>query len=178
MEYGEFLGDELRVDIAADDGDVIQAGDMRFTVLYLPGHTRCSVGYYCEQHRLLLSSETIGVYDGKELIVPSYLVSYSDSINSINRVCELQIDKLLSPHLGILDEQQTRFFLQNCRSSNEKAAMFIKGLLEQGITDDEIIARFKEIYWQGYIRDIYPEDAVNLNTSIMIGLIRKELIQP
>lgn len=176
VEYGEFLGDELRVDIAADDGDVIQAGDMRFKVLHLPGHTRCSVGFYCEELGLLLSSETIGVYDGDKLIVPSFLVSYKDTLTSIDKVLELKINKLLSPHLGILDEEQTRYFLQNCLESNRSSAQLISSLLEQGLKDDEIIARFKEVYWKGYIRDIYPEDAVDLNTSIMIKLIRTELL--
>lgn len=176
VEYGEFLGDELRVDIAADDGDVIQAGDMRFKVLHLPGHTRCSVGFYCEELGLLLSSETIGVYDGDKLIVPSFLVSYKDTLTSIDKVLELKINKLLSPHLGILNEEQTRFFLQNCLESNRSSAQLISSLLEQGLQDNEIIARFKEVYWKGYIRDIYPEDAVDLNTSIMIKLIRTELL--
>lgn len=176
VEYGEFLGDELRVDIAANDGDMIETGDMRFRVLYLPGHTRCSIGFYCEEMELLLSSETIGVYDGDQLIVPSYLVSYKDSLESIDKVLKLRISKLLSPHLGILNEEQTRYFLENCRESNKKAAAFLRSRLESGIPDEEIIAQFKEIYWRGYIRDIYPEDAVDLNTSIMIGLIRKELL--
>ena len=176
VEYGEFLGNELRVDIAADDGDIIQAGDMQFRVVYLPGHTRCSVGYYCEQHALLLSSETIGVYDGGKLIVPSFLVSYKDSLSSIDKVLGLKINKLLSPHLGILSEEQTKYFLSNCRSSAETSAEFILHRLRQGISDEQIIADFKEKYWLGYIRDIYPEDAVDLNTSIMTGLIRKELM--
>ena len=175
-EYGEFLGDELRVDIAAEDGDVIQAGDMQFKVLYLPGHTRCSVGFYCEQHALLLSSETIGVYDGGQLIVPSFLVSYADALASIDRVLELEIKQLLSPHLGILNEKQTEFFLDNCKSSAEASAEFILSRLKCGMSDEQLIAEFKQHYWLGYIRDIYPEDAVDLNTSIMIGLIRRELL--
>ncbi len=177
IEYREFLGDELRVDIAAEDGDEIQAGDMHFKVLHLPGHTRCSVGFYCEERGLLLSSETIGVYDGGKLIVPSFLVSYKDTLTSIDKVLALKINKLLSPHLGILDEEQTRYFLQNCLESNRSSAQLISSLLEQGLQDDEIIARFKEIYWKGYIRDIYPEDAVDLNTSIMIKLMRTELLE-
>ena len=40
------LADNLRVDIPASDGDVIKAGDMEFEVINLPGHTKCSVGFY------------------------------------------------------------------------------------------------------------------------------------
>ena len=44
-DYEDII-DELKVDIAVDDGDVIKAGDMEFIALNLPGHTKCSVGYY------------------------------------------------------------------------------------------------------------------------------------
>lgn len=173
----EFLGDELRVDIAADDGDIIKTRSMSFEVMNLPGHTRCSVGYYCKEQELFLSTETLGVYDGKNVIVPSYLVSYTSAIESIMRVSGLKISKLLAPHYGILDEKQTRFFLENMKSASEKAAEDIKMRLMQNCGDDEIIRAFKDKYWHGYIKEIYPEDAVNLNTSIMIGLVRRELIE-
>ena len=48
----ENLADELRVDIAVSDGDEISAGDMTFRVLNLPGHTKCSVGYYLAAEQL------------------------------------------------------------------------------------------------------------------------------
>ena len=170
----EFLGVELRVDIAAKDGDIIDTGSMSFKVLDLPGHTKCSVGFYCEERSLMLSSETIGVYDGGEIIVPSYLVGYQMSLDSIDKVTALKIDRLLSPHLGILDEKQTEYFLSHTKSANEAAAQFFIDRIRSGMSDEMIIEEFKAKYRQGYIRDIYPEDAINLNTSIMIGLIRKE----
>ncbi|MBE6901006.1 MAG: MBL fold metallo-hydrolase [Ruminococcaceae bacterium] len=175
VEYGEFLGNELRVDITADDGDIIEAGDMCFRVLYLPGHTRCSIGYYCEEHALMLSSETIGVYDGEKLIVPSFLVSYNDSLRSIDKVLSLKIENLLAPHLGLLSKEQTMFFLSSCKQSAKSAAGSIADMIKSGTNDNDIIREFKNTYWRGYIKDIYPEDAIDLNTSIMITLIRKEL---
>ena len=172
----EFLGDELRVDIPVNDGDVIDVGDMSYEVLYLPGHTRCCVGYYCKEKGLLLSNETLGVYDGGKTIVPSYLVSYADSIASIERVEKLDIRYILAPHYGILSKEQSEFFISNMKKASEKVARDILHSLENGRSDQEIIADFKAEYWHGYIKEIYPEDAVNLNTSIMIKLIRKELL--
>ena len=172
----EFLGDELRVDIPVNDGDVIDVGDMSYEVLYLPGHTRCCVGYYCKEKGLLLSNETLGVYDGGKTIVPSYLVSYADSIASIERVEKLDIRYILAPHYGILSKEQSEFFISNMKKASEKVARDILHSLENGRSDEEIIADFKAEYWRGYIKEIYPEDAVNLNTLIMIKLIRKELL--
>ncbi len=172
----EFLGDELRVDIPVDDGDIIQAGDISFEVIYLPGHTRCCVGYFCKEKGLFLSNETLGVYDGEETIVPSYLVSYADSIASVEKVEKLDIRHILAPHYGILSQEQTRYFLDNMKSASENTALDILSSLKNGRSTDEIISEFKDKFWHGYIKEIYPEDAVNLNTSIMIELIRKELM--
>lgn len=171
-----FLGDKLRVDIPVNDGDIIEAGDMRFEVIDLPGHTKCSVGYYCREQGLLLSSETLGVYDGGEIIVPSYLVGYELSLRSIERIERLEIKNLLSPHLGILTEQQTEYFLGNMKSAAEQAAGLIAESIRSGRSDEDIMAEFKQRYLKGYIADIYPEDAADLNTSIMIGLIKREVL--
>ncbi len=176
IEDYPFLGDKLRVDIPCDDGDVVNAGALSFRIINLPGHTKCSVGFYCEAERLLLSSETIGVYDGGTNIVPSYLVGYQMSLDSIDRVLELEIDKLLAPHFGILNSEQTEYFLKNAKPASVEAAEFILSKLKSGCSDSEIIECFKEKYRWGYVQKIYPIDAMTLNTSIMINLIRKELL--
>lgn len=171
----EFLGDELRVDITVEDGDTVRAGDMEFKVLFLPGHTRCCVGYYCEKEGLLLSNETLGVYDGKTTIMPLCLVSYADSIASIERVEKLPINSIVAPHWGLLDEAQTAYFLRNMKSATVETAAKILDSIKRGRSDEEIVAEYKQTYWRGYIREIYPEDAINLNTSLFIRLIRSEL---
>ena len=172
-EY-DFLGDEIKVDIAVVDGDVIHAGDMDFQIIAIPGHTRCSIGFYCKAKKLLLSAETLGVYDGNETIVPSYLVSYADTIASIEKIKQLDISTILAPHYGILNQSQSAFFLGNMKNAAEKTAQDIVCWLNKGHDDKEIIELFKEQFWHGYIKEIYPEDAANLNTSIMIHLIRQQ----
>ena len=72
--------------------------------------------------------------------------------------------------------KSVEFFISNMKKASEKVARDILHSLENGRSDEEIIADFKAEYWHGYIKEIYPEDAVNLNTSIMIKLIRKELL--
>jgi len=172
----ECLVDELKVDMMVDDGDIIKAGDLEFQVLNLPGHTKCSVGYYCSELRFLLSTETLGVYDGNKVIVPSYLVSYNWCIESMDRVSGLEIDTMISPHYGLLSREQTRFFLSGMRGACVDVAMWMRDLIVAGRSDDEIIQAFKDRFWHDTIRIMYPVDAINLNTSIMINLIKKELI--
>ncbi len=172
----EFLGDELKVDIAVNDGDIIHAGDMEFRVISLPGHTRCCVGFYCEKEGLLLSNETLGVYDGDKTILPAFLVSFADTISSIEKIEKLDIKCILAPHFGLLDKTQTEYFLKNMKSSAQNIADDILGSIRAGCSDKETVARFKNKYWHGNIKEAYPEDAINLNTSIMVRLLRSELL--
>lgn len=170
----EDLIDELTVDISVNDGDIIKAGDMEFVALNLPGHTKCSVGYYCPELRLLLGCETIGVFNGKDDVVPSYLVGYNMTIDSIERVEKLDIDNILIPHYGLLDKEQTKFYLSKAKESAVTTANDVSDLLKNGKSKQDIMQYFKNKFYYGYISEIYPIDAMELNTGIMIDLIKKE----
>ena len=173
-EY-EDLVDELKVDIAVSDGDVIKAGDMEFVVINLPGHTKCSVGYYCQNRKLLLSCETIGVYNGKDEVVPSYLVGYEMTIASIERAQKLDVESILVPHYGLLGGEQAKFYLKRAKESAACLAESITTMLKQGKSNVDIIEFFKDKFYHGYIKEIYPIDAMELNTGITIDLISREL---
>lgn len=175
-EY-EFLGDELRVDITVEDGDVIRAGDLTFEAIFLPGHTKCSIAYYCRERKLLLSVETLGVYLGEGKIMPCYLVSYLDALRSMDRVQTMDIQHIVTPHYGLLSEAETAFFLRNMRKAAEDSARFYMEHLRSGDSPETIIEIFKREHWNGYLREIYPKDALELNTSIMIECIKRELMQ-
>ena len=173
VEEYEDLIDELKVDIPACDGDMIKAGDMEFVVLNLPGHTRCSVGYYCPKEKLLLSCETIGVFSGED-VVPSYLVGYEMTIASIERVEKLDIDHILIPHYGLLDKELTKFYLQEAKKSAVITAQEITDMLRAKKPKEEIMEFFKNKFYHGYTQTIYPIDAMELNTGITIDLLKNE----
>jgi len=171
-EYEDLI-DELKVDIPVRDFDVIKAGDMEFVVLNLPGHTKCSVGYYFPKEKLLLSCETIGVFSGKD-VVPSYLVGYKMTIDSIERVEKLDIDNILIPHYGLLNKDETKFYLAEAKKSAVATASEITGMLRAKKSKEEIMEFFKNKFYHGYTKTIYPIDAMELNTGITIDLLKKE----
>ena len=174
-EYEDLI-DNLRVDIPVCDGDEITAGDMTFTAVNLPGHTRCSIGFYLKEKKLLLASETLGVFDGDSEVVPSFLVGYQMSIDSIKKAQALDIENVLVPHLGYLDKEQTAFYLDRALESTVIIAEEIADLLKVGGTKEEALGLFKEKFYHGRVREMYPVDAMELNTNIMIGVIEKELL--
>ena len=174
-EYEDLI-DNLRVDIPVCDGDKIAAGDMVFTAVNLPGHTRCSVGFYLESEKLLLSCESLGVFDGENKVVPSFLVGHQMSIDSIKKAQTLDIDNVLVPHCGYLDKEQTAFYLEEAYRSTVSTAEKIADLLKAGGTKEDALQLFKDEYYRGNVKEMYPVDAMELNTGIMIGVIAKECL--
>ena len=173
----EDLIDDLKVDITVKDGDIINTGSMSFVAISLPGHTKCSVGYYCPERKLLLSCETIGVYNGQDDVVPSYLVGYKMTLDSISKVEKLDTESILVPHFGLIEGEKTKFYLKKARESAQTTACEIVQMLKCGKSKEQICEYFKNKFYKGYIKEIYPIAAMKLNTGIMIDLLESELLE-
>jgi len=172
-EYEDLI-DALSVDTAVNDNDLINAGDLEFRVISLPGHTKCSVGFYCQRKKLLLGCETLGVFNGKNDIVPSYLVGYVMTMDSIRKAQALDIENIVVPHYGLLTGSTARLYLQKSYETTKKTTEEFVALMKDGKTNADILQVFKDKFYHGEIIDAYPIDAMTLNVGIMTELIRKE----
>ena len=167
-----FLGDELRVDIAVEDGDVVQAGDLRFEILSLPGHTKCCIGFYLAEQKLFLSCESLCVYVGNEQLRPAVLVGFDLCLQSIEKVSKLDIEAVVAPHYGLLTAQESRFYLENGAKAVLDMQSFILRQIQAGLTNEEIAGNIAKTRSE-FAQSLYPKDAAALNTNIMINLLRK-----
>ena len=171
-EYEDLI-DTLAVDISVEDGDRITVGNMVFTAVSLPGHTRCSVGIDLAENQLLLGTETLGLYGGEGIVMPSYLVGYETALASIDRALSMEIDTLLLPHYGVLRGDTVKSFLLESRRSAVSTAEGIAEILQNGGSEQDAFQYFKDKFYHGYVKDTYPIDAMELNTGIMVNMIRK-----
>lgn len=174
-EYEDLI-DDLTVHIPVKDGDKIYAGDMCFTAINLPGHTKCSVGYYLESEKLLLSSESLGVYVGEGRVLPSYLVGYRMALDSIKRVKLLGVERILIPHYGVLEKDETELYLNEALKSAVETAEEIAEILKSQGAKEEAVKHFVNKFYTDKVKEIYPYDAMMLNTSITVDLIERELL--
>lgn len=172
----EDLTDELHVDLAVRDGDEIACGDMKFRVISLPGHTKCSIGFYLEEERLLLSSETLGVYFGRGTYIPIYLVGYQMTLDSFAKAEKLDIDHLLIPHYGVIGRQEAQDFLAGSKAAAIRTAKKVREILAGGGSKEDAYAYLREMFYTERIRPAYPIDAFDVNTRAMIALIERELM--
>ena len=172
----EDLIDELKVDVTVNDGDEIKCGDMTFSVIALPGHTKDSIAFYLQEKKLLLGSETLGGYFGNDTYLPFFLVGYQMSLDAFEKVKKMDIDYMLLPHYGVVDKAETQRFLKNAEWTFRDTAEKIVTLYEAGKTEEDALAYYKERFYKDNVIPTYPVNAFLLNTSIMIALIKKELV--
>ncbi len=177
MATAEDLVDNLRVDIPLNDGDTVTCGEYTFTCIALPGHTRCCVGFYCKEEGLLVGCETMGVYiRGLGCSVPSCLVGYQMSLDSIEKVRQLSPEHILAPHCGLLSPEESHRYQEVASSCLKSTAGAIADILRKGGTREDGIRYFVEKFYKDDVKGKYPIDAMLLNTGIMVDLIQKELM--
>ena len=165
----------LHVDFALSDGENVPGTDFR--VIALPGHTRCSVGFYDENSGLLLSSETLGVFYGEDGYIPAFLVGYEMTLASFARARELDITAMLLPHRGLITGAAVTTFLSESERVTRETAAWILDRIHAGMTDEEILSAYTARVYVPALHQAYPPDAFRLNSSIMIGVVRRELGQ-
>jgi len=176
ISAGNHSSEGLRVDILVKDNDVISCGSMEVTVIALPGHTKCSVGYYLKDCKLLLGTETLGVYFGGSTYLPSFLVGYQLALDSFQRVRTLDLEQMLLPHYGVVEKKEMETYLTCSEAATVETAKTIRALLEQNYTQQEILEYLQKKDYQSNVAPIYPLDAFRLNTGIMIERVQKELM--
>lgn len=166
--------DELKADITVNDGDTVSCGDMHFTVVALPGHTKCSVGYYLAENKMLLSTETLGVFFPEDTYLPSFLVGYQMTMDAFQKVKKLQIERALLPHYGVVEKDRVQVYLANGEKVTREAKETIAQMLLEGKSQSEILAFLTERDYKVNVARTYPYDAYCLNTKIMIAQVEKE----
>ena len=111
------------------------------------------------------------------LIILSFLVfTFSATIKAESKATPVYDDTKTS-YWQEGTKEETKTYLQNCTINAEETANGIVEILKNGGSDEEAINFFMNRYYKGYAKEIYPIDAITLNTTIMVNLIKKELLQ-
>jgi len=104
------------------------------------------------------------------------MMSYENTLKSLEKAKNLEIDGILVPHYGLVKNETAKFYLEKGEERAIFTANSIKKMFQSGKSKEEIFQWFKDEFYKDYIVEIYPIDAMKLNTSIMIDLIQKEVM--
>jgi glyoxylase-like metal-dependent hydrolase (beta-lactamase superfamily II) len=172
-DCGEAM-DAVDVDICVGDGDIIDLGDVTLQALESPGHTKCCITFYMPEKKLLLASETSGCIARPGLVSPAYLVGYEISLNHIRRLMDMEIDKILVPHHGVITGEACGNYLRDALRAMTELKDMILSENKRGKSLEEITERFDKEFNSDRLRLMQPPKAFYLNASYMIPMIIRE----
>lgn len=167
--------DKLHVDVDVSEGDVIQAGNMKIRVIETPGHTNCSISLYFENEDLLVAAETIGVPLDFPNVVPTFIVSYEDTVKSIEKVKALNPESILLPHSKKISGDDVAVYFNNAFDIATEVHDTVINLYNEGLDVDAIVAKLKAKYFVGNFREYQPEEAFDANWIPMTRRIIQKL---
>jgi hypothetical protein len=120
----------------------------------------------------------MGVYAGKDLVAPCYLVGYEMTINYVKRLQNsMEIDKMLIPHFGVIKGTACMDFLANALASSELLRNIIIEDYLQKKTIEEIIENYKNIFYTNELQKIQPLRAFYINANYLVPMIIREVLR-
>ena len=166
--------DRLHVDKVVKDGEVIDVCGLKLETMAFPGHTKCSIGFYCRESKTLFSSETLGVYNGTAA-APILLTGFKQGEQSLKKAAALGAEHIVLPHWGMLDgTEECRKYFENALYEFEWTKNHVIDWHNSGMSDHDIIEELRKRYHIGHMGAVYPMKAFYLNTGYMVPLIIKE----
>lgn len=188
------------VDHVLQAGDVIALGGAQMKVYATPGHTQCSLTFVLESTEniaaaessaptcpgvwsapftaadgngtasVLFASETCGYTDTHGRLIPSYLVSFEDTLRSIDLCASLHCPVVISPHYGFVMGEDAKTYWERCKNAALASKNFLLQLWDQGLSEVEILQRY-ESFIDGCKVSGQPKSAYILNTKSTLQLL-------
>jgi glyoxylase-like metal-dependent hydrolase (beta-lactamase superfamily II) len=156
MVFGPELADRLgeAVDVPGErirqvsDGDSLDLGDKRLTVLYTPGHSGDHVSYFEEATGTLFPGDTACLHYprlGHALIPAGSPPIYrtDNVIDELQRLATLDVKHLLTPHFGGVDSASPADFLASNVDSVKTSRSRIEEMFTQGLEFPQVVEKLR-----------------------------------
>jgi len=140
----------FEIDVALEQGDEIDLGELTCTVYETPGHTRDSLAFYFPEIQALFPGDATGVLrtgPGTPLQV-EFVASYQDYVDSLSLMISLQPGCVCLPHNWVLTHEDATEFLAYSLAETSRYRAFIERCLEETRGDVEsAIERLVQIHF-------------------------------
>ena len=172
-EYDEAL---LFVDEAIGEGDEIDLGSRRLQVYETPGHTMCSLSLFEPEDKILLLSESTGVYVDPSWIDVSILTGYRQTLDSIEKCRALGAGALYVSHYGKISDLSPEAYFTLAKNSADAFKDLVLGRWAKGCCDDEVMEACRTEIWKTKVQghEDQPVAAFDANTKAFLNVLRKE----
>ncbi|MDD4200282.1 MAG: MBL fold metallo-hydrolase [Eubacteriales bacterium] len=165
----------LNIDLVLHDGDFISLGEETVTAFETKGHTDCSLSYFLEPVKLLFTSESTGILEGKDYIHTPVLKSFSDAFASLEKCRGLDAEYLCLPHFGMLPKDYVDTFFNKFEIECYSKLNFVNELLKENLSEDEMFEIYTENYWTPAKLEEQPYEAFAINSRHILNALLREL---
>ncbi|HHW42143.1 MAG TPA: MBL fold metallo-hydrolase [Syntrophomonadaceae bacterium] len=171
--FKEYNDEMMKIDTVISDGDIVDLGGLSIQVLETPGHTRCTLSFLVN-NEVLFASESTGVMSQSGKVYPAFLISYSKSIDSINKCREINPKFIISPHFGLVNKIDALQYWEKCILAARESRDFILHLFNLGYGEERILLEYENAFQDEEFRMEQPLNAFRLNTRYMIKAVLNE----
>ena len=140
--------EDYKVDMEVTEGSKIDLGDVCFTVLETPGHTKCSVSYYDEMNHILFASESTGIACTADpfSVEPTYVSSYVQSMASIQKLKKIPVEMIIQSHRIMGKMVDTKSYFDRAETFAFLSKEFILSMYKNGLAQDQILKIYADVF--------------------------------
>jgi glyoxylase-like metal-dependent hydrolase (beta-lactamase superfamily II) len=159
---------------ALSDGERLPLDEGRsLLAVAAPGHTRCSQAYLLEPEGILFPGDAVGVMERDGEVRPLFLSSYSDYLESLQKLSRLSVNAIAFCHNRIIrgPKAVAAFFEKTLKATQTWYETIRSGLLEG--KDENVIA--EEILETAFFKTTIqgPREAFVINIIAMTRAVEK-----
>jgi len=166
--------DEFHADVIVKEADTISLGGLSVKTFETPGHTRDSLSFFIPELELLVVSETAGFMTPDGTVYPTYLTSFNDTINSIEKLKKIPYKYLSFPHSGVAAEKDANGFFDKARKAVIDCRDFILDMNEKKLDKEAMFEKYVQKYGSKELYAYQPWDAFAVNARATIACTLRE----
>jgi hypothetical protein len=125
---------------------------------------------------LLAAAETPGIFITEDVFVPAFIVSYQDTLDSIEKLSNLHPSRVLIPHYGLIEGDMIPKYFKNATTTVDDVVTIMKSGAAQGKSREALLDDYRKAYYSNEkCLAAQPEQAFVLNFSALIPRLADEL---
>lgn len=171
----EITTEGMEVEQVIKEGDRICLGKEEFRVLETGGHTDCSLTFVLEPLGMMFASESTGILEKIDYVHTPILKSYEDAMKSYDKCRSYGAKYLVLPHFGLLPEDYNQTYWDFFQKEVENKRKYLRSLRDEGLTEEEILDRYAEKYWDPIKEQEQPYEAFMINSENIVKVLLASL---
>ena len=160
--------DDLAVDVALKDGDIVSLGNETIQAIEAKGHTDCSMAYALEPDGILFTSESTGIVEAGLAINTPILKSFADSKASLDKCKAYGARYICLPHFGLIPQDFNEEYWDRFEQGCEDRIQMAREMKAEGLEADQMLERYRDRYWDPIMEQEQPIEAFLINAKNII----------